>query len=156
MESERIVDGKILTLISHTPRNKTVPTLKDQNSLDYLEQFHSKFVVTPIDKAANNVAIICKRFYINAILDELGIPDNSSATYRISTLQSEQIVNINNELCKKFTKKELEDPQKILPVIYWIPKMHYSPCRKRFIIASSNCSTKPLSQLASKAFKHKK
>ena len=32
--------------------------------------------------------------------------------------------------------------------------MHYNPCRKRFIIASSKCCTKPLSGLASNVFKH--
>ena len=35
-----------------------------------------------------------------------------------------------------------------------MPKMHYTPFRKRFIIASSMCSTKPLSSIISKAFKH--
>ena len=35
-----------------------------------------------------------------------------------------------------------------------MPKMHYTPCRKRFIIASSQCSTKPLSKVISKIFKH--
>ena len=32
--------------------------------------------------------------------------------------------------------------------------MHYNPSRARFIIASSSCSTKPLSTLTSKIFKH--
>ena len=35
-----------------------------------------------------------------------------------------------------------------------MPKMHYTPCRKRFIIASAHCSTKPLSKIVSKIFKH--
>ena len=33
-------------------------------------------------------------------------------------------------------------------------KMHYTPCRKRFIITSAQCSTKPLSKIMSKIFKH--
>ena len=32
--------------------------------------------------------------------------------------------------------------------------MHYSPPRCRFIVASSSCSTKPLSRLASSIYKH--
>lgn len=35
-----------------------------------------------------------------------------------------------------------------------MPKMHYTPCRKRFIIASAYCSTKPLSKVVSQIFKH--
>ena len=38
--------------------------------------------------------------------------------------------------------------------MYWLPKMHYNPPRARFIIASSSCSTKPLSKVASSIFKH--
>ena len=43
---------------------------------------------------------------------------------------------------------------KTLPFMYWLPKMHYSPPRCRFIVASSSCSTKPLSRLASSVYKH--
>ena len=38
--------------------------------------------------------------------------------------------------------------------MYWLPKMHYNPSRARFIIASSSCSTKPLSKVTSSIFKH--
>ena len=43
---------------------------------------------------------------------------------------------------------------KTLPFMYWLPKMHYSPPRARFIVASSSCSSKPLSKLASSIYKH--
>ena len=36
--------------------------------------------------------------------------------------------------------------------MYWIPKLH-NPVGSRFIIASKNCSTKPLSKAASNVFK---
>ena len=38
--------------------------------------------------------------------------------------------------------------------MYWLPKMHYSPPRARFIVASSYCSTKPLSKVTSSIYKH--
>ena len=34
------------------------------------------------------------------------------------------------------------------------PKFHKTPIKFRFIVASNNCSTKPLSNAISKAFKH--
>ena len=37
--------------------------------------------------------------------------------------------------------------------MYWTPKMHKNPTGSRFIIASKNCSTKPLSKTISSAFK---
>ena len=37
--------------------------------------------------------------------------------------------------------KESED----LPYLYWIPKLHKTPCKERYIAGSSTCSTKELS-----------
>ena len=37
------------------------------------KQVHERFVIVPVDKASNNFAIICKTFYINVIMKELGI-----------------------------------------------------------------------------------
>ena len=53
-----------------------------------------------------------------------------------------------------FCVKILEERQKSLPFMYWLPKMHYTPSQSRFIVASSSCSTKPLSKLASSIYKH--
>ena len=33
-----------------------------------------------------------------------------------------------------------------IPTIYWLPKLHKSPCKSRFIANSSNCSTTMLSK----------
>ena len=37
--------------------------------------------------------------------------------------------------------------------MHWFPKIHKTPDRAKFIIASKNCSTKPLSGVISKVFK---
>ena len=37
--------------------------------------------------------------------------------------------------------------------MYWIPKFHKNPVGSRFIIASKNCSTNPLSKAVSNVFK---
>ena len=37
--------------------------------------------------------------------------------------------------------------------MYWLPKLHKAPIGARFINASKNCSTKPLSVVISKTFK---
>ena len=39
-----------------------------------------------------------------------------------------------------------------LPHMYWLPKMHKSPIKARFIIASPKSSTKPLSRAITSAF----
>ena len=49
---------------------------KDKLHLDYLED-HNKFVLVPADKAANNVIVVCKKYYLEMVLDEL----NTTQTY---------------------------------------------------------------------------
>ena len=79
----------------------------------------------------------------------LGIPD---PTYQISDANKIDIINNNIEICKRYGLT-LEERQKTLPIMYWMPKMHYTPSRARFIMSSAKCSTKPLSRIVSNAFK---
>ena len=46
-----------------------------------LNELQSTYVMVPIDKAANNVAFICKRYYAQVLLEELGLIGSSSSTY---------------------------------------------------------------------------
>ena len=53
--------------------------LKDPDAKKELKILHDKFVLLPIDKAGNNVAIICKYFYAKTLYRELdygNITDN--------------------------------------------------------------------------------
>ena len=49
---------------------------------------------------------------------------------------------------------ETSDDELDLPYIYWIPKMHKTPYKHRFIAGSLKCSTKPLSILLTKLLTH--
>ena len=149
-----LVNSKVDVLKATVIPKKTNPILKQPSVIEALKKLHSLYVITPIDKASKNIAFICKKFYINCLMDELGIPGNASPTYSISSLSKNDVISNNEILCRQLIGKELSSDQRDIPVIYWMPKMHYTPSRRRFIIASSNCCTKPLSFLASKIFKH--
>ena len=139
-----LVNEKIQTLKRSVVPHQIKPLLKDSTVVDCLKSLHSRYVVTPIDKASKNVAFICKKYYINSLMDELGIPGNYSPTYFLSNANKKTIIDTNRQLCNRFTGKDLQENEECLPIIHWIPKMHYTPSRRRFIIASSVCSTKPL------------
>ena len=147
------VDQRVKIMKGKKVPSETKPILEDEDALAALSDLHSKFVVVPIDKASNNVAIICKRFYIQKLLNEVGVPGDMSPTYKMSDRNPEDVIADNTILCEKFDLS-LDDRMKTLPFMYWLPKMHYSPPRCRFIVASSSCSTKPLSRLASSIYKH--
>ena len=147
-----LVDKRLKILKSKRVPSATKPSLQDEDVQTALKDLHEKFVVVPIDKASNNVAIICKRFYIQKLLDEVGVPGDNSPTYKLSNKNSADIINNNISICDKFGLT-LEERFQTLPFMYWMPKMHYSPPRARFIVASSACSTKPLSKVASLIYK---
>ena len=131
---------------------KVKPILKDPDVIIYLENLHSHYVLVPIDKASNNVAIICKRFYIERIVQEIGLCGSSSETYKVSAKNINDVISNNIELCSHL-KLDVSEKHHSLPIMYWMPKMHYTTSRARFIIASTVCSTKPLSKLMSVFFR---
>ena len=111
-----------------------------------------KFVFVPIDKAGNNIAIICKRYYVEVILKEIGQIGSGNSTYEKSSKTEADIVE-DNVMYSERLGLEVEDREKELPTMYWIPKMHKDPPGARFIIASKRCSTKKISKSVSSAFK---
>ena len=140
-------------------KNKKVPMsaksiLSDSEVTSYLKNLHANFVLVPIDKTSNNIAIICKRFYIERLLSEVGFSENPSNTYETSTEKSELIVDTNIYICKSLNISVTEKMH-CLPFVYWMPKMHYQPSRAGFIVASAVCSTKPISNIVSIIFKKK-
>ena len=146
------VDTKISYLKRKVKHQKVNPVLSRPEVISYLETLHSKFVLVPIDKAANNVSVICKRFYVEVILKEIGILGEGNKTYVKTTSSQDEIVEINVEYSQRLNLKVSEN-EHTLPYMYWTPKKHKTPTGKRFIIASKNCSTKKISSAVSQAFK---
>ena len=58
-----------------------------------------------------------------------------------------------NGLKSKFGIDDVNIVNQCLPHMYWLPKMHKSPIKARFIIASPKSSIKPLSQAITSAFR---
>ena len=44
-----------------------------------IKEFEAKYVIAPIDKTANNVAIICQRFYAEVLFKEHGLKNSNSS-----------------------------------------------------------------------------
>ena len=146
------VAGKIRKLKLCKKPQPTKPILKDEDALIYLKELQRKYVIVPIDKAANNISIICKRFYVMRLLKEVGAIGKSDPTYEISDINPADLINDDVALCDRYGLT-LDEGQKTLPIMYWTPKMHYTPSRARFIVSSAKCSTKPISRVVSNAFK---
>ena len=86
------VEAKITSLKRKIRYCKVKPVLERSNVLEYLKQLHSKYVMVPIDKASNNVAIICKRFHPQVILKEIGMIGGGNNTYVNVTESKDNII----------------------------------------------------------------
>ena len=147
------IDSRILKLKSKF-KNKTIkPFLKDMTVKTALADLHTNFVLAPIDKAANNVAFICKKFYAETLLKEFGVVGNNSRTYQKVHDCKTYIINKSLQDIKSKFSLMVNDKMKVLPTPYWLPKMHKTPIGSRFIIASKFCTVKELSKKVTAAFK---
>ena len=54
-----------------------------------MKALHERFVLVPADKAANNVIIVCKKYYLDAVLREL----ESTSTYKEVCSNSDSVVD---------------------------------------------------------------
>ena len=144
------VSSKITEIRQHFIPRPSHPVLRQTEVVAYLNSFHDKFVLVPIDKAANNI-VVCKKYYVEVILKEIGVLGQNNETYLLTNKSKDQISRESSEYAERLglsvSEKDMD-----LPVMYWTPKMHKSPTGHRFIIASKHCVTKPISKAVSSIF----
>ena len=142
-----LVKSKI-HILSKSFKTKYKPILKDPAVIKCLEELHEKFVVVPADKASNNIIFICKKYYLQCLLNELNLYGNSqtNSTYKRMSLSKQEII-LNHASFMTSCNINLSEEDRNLPSLYWIPKLHKYPNKQRFIAGSSNCTTKKLSKL---------
>ena len=97
---------------------------KPKLSFRYLKQgiqeFHRKYVLAPADKAANNVVVEGRLYYMNTLIQDLG----STKTYERISTDDRSIVNTHSiDITAKFAMS-IKNKQDRLPTLYWLPKLH--------------------------------
>ena len=84
----RIVDIRIENFTTHPHLYKQPPSRSVKALKRKMETLHSKYVFAPADKAANNVIIIWKRYYVEVLKEEL----NSTSTYVPAQLTKDKLL----------------------------------------------------------------
>ena len=147
--SQQINIFKIIdTRISFYSRNTHLLPPKPKSSFHHLKRgiqdFHMNYVLVPADKAANNVVVVWRLYYINTLKREL-VDTNA---YKPQPSLSERVI-VDGHGCHKalhFGVKAKENQDKV-PTLYWLPKLHKKPYKARLIANSSSCTTTELSKL---------
>ena len=108
-----------------------------------LSKLHSDFALVPVDKAASNIAIICKKYYVEVMSEEI----EESTTFGLVDVNKDQLLSDlitlypNAKIVKKF------------PFLYATAKMHKVPKSFRFITSGKNALFSELSAGISKCLK---
>ena len=63
--------------------------LRSRRHLRSLEELHNKYVLVPADKAAQNVIVVCRKYYLQIVVEEIC----STATYKRIMEDGQSIVN---------------------------------------------------------------
>ena len=140
-----LVQGRIHKL-KNCVNSRPKSVFKDQEAVKCLSSLHDKYVIVPVDKTSNNIVFVCKSYYFECLIKELGINSNTSSntTYKPTSFDKDEILANHRSFMTSLnipSGKESED----LPYLYWIPKLHKTPYKERYIAGSSTCSTKELS-----------
>ena len=118
--------------------------------LKELQSIHDHFVVVPVDKASSNYSFICKKFYILVLLKELGFDLNNlepkgNITYAIDHRKIENIISQHCDDLYNLFKIRCKEENKKVARLYWLPKLHKTPYKFRFIAGARHSTTKSLS-----------
>ena len=138
-------------------RGERKSILVDLEVKEYLKNFHDKYIVAPADKAAGNFVIICKKLYVTIMMNELGIDANYIAvgnmTYAPYARTGEEIIDEHIKFSLDHFDITVKEKDKVIPKLFWIPKLHKTPFKSRFIAGASKCSSKELSVLVNETLK---
>ena len=109
--------------------------LKQIDVISCLEVIKKEFALALTDKASNKVVIICKRYYVDVILNKRDVIGHENNTYSKANKRCDGITAENTEytkrLCFKITKTE-----KRITIKYCIPKVHKNPISARLMNGS--------------------
>lgn len=116
-------------------------TLSKPSIKNYLASLHEKYVLVPVDKAANNVAVVCKKFYLQVLSNEV----KNTPTFTPFNGTPEGIISEHKNVIPNEFNIQVNEDNINIPYLYWIPKFHKEVIGFRFITSSTNCTTKMLS-----------
>ena len=140
----KVVKGKLGNMQTY----KYFSVLKDVEVNKELDKLKEDFVFTPVDKAANNISIICKKFYVDVLDDEIVKSNN----FVKCSQKAEDVINTHKEAYENFSRRVSDDIWK-LPFVYWTSKMHKTPPKFRYITSGVKSSMSILSEHIGKSLK---
>ena len=148
-ETVKLIISNKISNLEHRSCRPCHKVLEDPHIRAYLTELQSKYVLVPADKAGNNIIFVCNYYNVHTLMEELGINSrtNRNSTYVTQDRTVDDIIQTHATTLEDAFDIKLQQKEKSLPQIYWIPKLHKTPYKARFIAGSSSCTTTRLSKL---------
>jgi len=132
------------------------PVLNKSSVRKDIQDLHDSYIIVPADKAANNF-VVCKMFYVEFLLRELGIntvtfTHRGNSTYVPCHKSLQDIIFEHQEVFIDSFGIKCREVNLCIPQLFWIPKLHKNPYKYRFIEDARQCSTKQLSVIVNSGF----
>ena len=113
--------------LKHSVNTRLESIFRDPGVDRELSSLHENFVIVPADKASkasNNYTFVCKRHYVDILIEELGLQSlPGNPTYNLTDFSASEVLDNHKSVLPSFgiqTNNEDLD----LSYIYWIPKKH--------------------------------
>ena len=81
----------------------TSPFFSDPDVVTELSRLHENFVIVPADKASNNYTFVCKRYYVDILIEDLGLhllPGNP--TYNLTDFSASEVLDNHKSVLTSF------------------------------------------------------
>ena len=89
MQKRSYMSGFIIQTKMRKRLRSPKSVFKDQEAVKCLSSLHDNYAIVPADKASNNIVFVCKSYYIECLIKELGINSNTSSntTYKPTSFE---------------------------------------------------------------------
>ena len=99
IKSIGVVLKRRIRLLKHSVNTRPESIFSDPDVVTELSRLHENFVIVPADKASNNYTFVCKRYYVDILIEELGLSSKCS-TKLLSILLTKLLTHIKQGLQK--------------------------------------------------------
>ncbi len=152
----RIIENRINFFENRRIDNTRMETTEENEIHRELARLKALFIIAPADKAANNFIFICKKYYLEIMCKEMGFlkingkwEAMGNQVYEPCKMTGEELLNKHQQINENWNLK-IHEEDKVIPLIYGLPKLHKTPYKFRFIAGASKSSFKSMSILLTK------
>ena len=125
--------------LKHSVNTRSESIFRDPDVVREFSYLHENFTIVPVDKVSNNYTFVCKKHYVDILIEELGresLPWNP--TYSLTYFSASEVLDNHDAVLTPFgiqTNNEVLDLQYIRFTF-----IGFRRCKHRFIAGSINYS----------------